>query len=468
MKFNSDLKVNKVLLLEDVQNKSITNLEEQIAVDNVATYGTIAKLFALKNLSQFSLCLIERCFTMFIDSHDFYELDYNFVAKILSSSELNIDSELQVFNAADSWLKYDFIERAKFAKNILLKVRFSLLSDHALKNILTKTSSFTCNKDCDKTIEEILHDKNTYMKNKSGSFYKSRYCSQHKFNVILCGGYTNREESSSNTTYNKNVYNIDLQNPDDVTILPEMNEDREKFKMVCVKDEVYVLGGIDENTKRYCCTERYSASTNTWEIVDNMLVDDYGRFCACSFMDNVYVMGDYINRCMVFNKNTQQWNNIANMNDDRIFHAIEIFEGRIVVSGGMGNAGNDLNTVEAYDHVADSWSYMPSMIETRSDHKSVAIRNKLFVIGELDMKCEVFDSTSKKFVYIKKLHPKSFLDDFENRPTEIVSIGSQIVMFADLSRTILLYDVENNEWSIKSCEATKDIQEFSCSKVPQL
>ena len=47
------------------------------------------------------MSLIEQCFPMFSDSDNFLELNINYVRKIFKSSELNIDSELQVFNAAD-------------------------------------------------------------------------------------------------------------------------------------------------------------------------------------------------------------------------------------------------------------------------------------------------------------------------------------------------------------------------------
>ena len=38
-----------------------------------------------------------------------------------------------------------------------------------------------------------------------------------------------------------------------------------------------------------------------------------------------------------------------------------VFEGRIVVSGWYNNNEGLLNTVEAYDHIDDSWKYMPNM-----------------------------------------------------------------------------------------------------------
>ena len=81
---------------------------------------------------------IERCFAIVAESKDFSELDFASLVKILSSSGLNIDSELQVFDAFYSWLCHDITKRSKYAKQLLSKVRISLLSVQALNKILKK------------------------------------------------------------------------------------------------------------------------------------------------------------------------------------------------------------------------------------------------------------------------------------------------------------------------------------------
>ena len=111
---------------------------------------------------------------------------------------------------------------------------------------------------------------------------------------------------------------------------------------------------------------------------------------------------------------------------------------------------------------------MPDMLVRRSGHESVAIRNKLFVMegGVMDRgddwTCEVFDSTCNKFVFLKPLpRPKklSFL-------RKAFSFGSEIFLY--YNKSILVYDVENNEWLEKSCQVLEDIDGFSYAKVPDL
>ena len=93
---------------------------------------------------------------MFVDSTSFLELDFKHISKILSSSELNIDSEMEVFNAIVSWLGHNK-ERSKYAKGLFLKVRLLLLSDPALELISEKISCFV---DDFAFINEVITEKN--------------------------------------------------------------------------------------------------------------------------------------------------------------------------------------------------------------------------------------------------------------------------------------------------------------------
>ena len=76
-------------------------IDTQLILDWIQLYR-LSSTFDLSNTIIVSMSLIEQCFSMFADSDSFLEIEFKYIRKILSSSELNIDSELQVFNAADS------------------------------------------------------------------------------------------------------------------------------------------------------------------------------------------------------------------------------------------------------------------------------------------------------------------------------------------------------------------------------
>ena len=113
---------------------------------------------------------------------------------------------------------------------------------------------------------------------------------------------------------------------------------------------------------------------------------------------------------------------------------------------------------------------MPSMIERRFGHSSVAVKNKLFVIGGSygsgSETCEVYDSACKKFVYVKQ-KPNSMTFSFANI-VETFVIGSKFFTLGNRSATAVCYDVERSEWSEEPFEVTEDRTCFGCAVVPKM
>ena len=106
------------------------------------TCHKLTRLFKLSSSYKAMFNLIERSFTIIADTDSFMNLEFNILVKILRSSQLLITSELQVYNSASKWLSYKIEERSKFAKDLLLTVRFPLLSDSTLKYILERSPYF--------------------------------------------------------------------------------------------------------------------------------------------------------------------------------------------------------------------------------------------------------------------------------------------------------------------------------------
>ena len=74
-----------------------------------------------------------------------------------------------------------------------------------------------------------------------------------------------------------------------------------------------------------------------------------------------------------------------------------------------------------------------------------------------------FDTHCNKFVLIKE-YPNEFN---EYKSSAVLSMGNKIVIFSNEEGYVLIYDVDKNKWSRKSCEATKNIVHFSCPKLPK-
>ena len=153
------LKMNKLFLDENVESKLCKFVGNNFNIKNVLTYHQLAKLFKLLSCSESTFSYIERNFTMIVETKNFLEVGCIEVLKILRRSELSITSELEVYNSASKWLSHNVKERIEFAKELLLTVRFPLLSDGTMKYILNGCSPFCQFNFCYKILKEISEGK---------------------------------------------------------------------------------------------------------------------------------------------------------------------------------------------------------------------------------------------------------------------------------------------------------------------
>ena len=453
------LKINKVLQKEDTIMKINKVLRNKFTVKNVVTLYSLAKCYNLATISESSLLYIERCFPMVNETQNFLHLDFSIVAKILSSSELNIHSEVEIFNAVIAWLKHNSEERSKYSKQLLLKIRLSLLSEHALNYILEKALSLYNDNEFLSVLKEVIDKKETSFQNNA-----NRYCNQNKFNILIFGGFDTEILKPVSSTHQ-----IDGCNFNNVKILPLMTIERKRFEAVYSKGEVYLFGGRDKCSTQIMSVEKYSHSTNTWNEVTHMF-DERTGFRACSFIDKIFVFGgcflktDHVtSSCLQFDTKEENfsdkiWRKIAKMKETRYSPACVVFQENIVVSGGESINYDKLNTVESYDVFGNKWTSMPNMINPHYFHSLVTVKNKLFVVDDETNTCEFFDNVCKKFVAIKS--------SYTLNSNKAMSIGNKIVIFQNDKSSVIFYDVDKDEWSEETCEVLEDLKLFSCVKIP--
>ena len=446
------------LFLEEVNMSEVCKvINEKIKTHNAATCYYLSRLFFIPSLYKTTFSFIERWFPMVIETKNFLELEKSLVSKILASSGLQIDSEVEVYNAANQWLAHDIEERIKYAKQLLLKVRLNLLSEQCLKYLINDFSWISTNDDCLK----VLKNRDIFYQNDSAIYNKSRHCNQNMFNILVCGGRGITENKSVNQV--KEFHGNHLEELEDP---PRMLNKRYCSTAVCFRGEAYVFGGIGFEGNRLKSVEKYSPVKKTWNHVFD-LPDERQYFCASAFMRKIYIFGGHsltygsLNSCLEYDAETLIWNEVAEMRLTRSNAACAIYEGNIAVSGGIDHMHFDLRSVELYDAFVDNWTPMPSMIEERNHHSLVCVRSKMFAIGgaKLNTKSEVFDRISNKFVKLKTPNFLTF---------GMVSVlaATKIFVFQDFGKSAFCYDVDKNKWSEESCKASKKIRHYSLVKIP--
>ena len=355
--------------------------------------------------------------------------------------------------------------------------------------------------------------------------YKSRYCDQENFEIaafsseyngkdicldkpVLLSSFDTKEnlpskitKSSDRASYKSRVLERKFKSKSIVYSIDSKSVGTsENLKSVGVGGDIYLLYQNLFGRRVYSTASCYkpnsvkmfSSATKRWKSLPE-LSDTKEFFCICSFLQNLYLIG---NVCMYYDKHINKWKSIAVINESREDTACTVFEGKIIVSGGFTIVQRHIttrkvlnntvgifkslksNSVEAYDYHENKWTSFPSMLSQRINHTALSIGNKMFIIGGSSDYPEVFDSVTRKFTYIENW-PKivrtsevglyhSFEPSLYFRLFQTVSIGYKIYIFKEENNKVNIhcYDVRNNLFSFETSMESKKIDKVSYVKFP--
>ncbi|MDP5273528.1 M56 family metallopeptidase [Chengkuizengella axinellae] len=176
------------------------------------------------------------------------------------------------------------------------------------------------------------------------------------------------------------------------TQLATMNEARFHFESAVMNGKIYALGGQSDNV--LSSTEVYDPATDTWTMLAKM---NKGReFFSVEIMnEKLYAVGgfnsnsmrsrkeNYLSSVEVYDPKTDNWNELADLNQARDNHATEVINGYIYTIGGFGG-NNDLrylSSVEVYDPDTNRWIESANINQARHNHATEVINGKIYALG---------------------------------------------------------------------------------------
>ena len=431
LKTSNMLQVTEELFLNCM--KLLTNKK------NTCCVFEISKKFSLKELRRHLIYFLQEHFTTFSRTNEFNLLGDIEFKSLISSSQLNISNEIQVFEAIVSWVEYDEQNRKNLMYDLLKMVRINLLSSDIVKNVIKDNKYCRFCENCCIHIENSLLNqprRHRKMSKKSQNrFFMKKSTSFMFFNKD--DEHSGEERNVSLNLFDRNCNDLQFNNLEFASFA-FLNKSREQIHL-------------------------FSSKTKNWTRVAPTLERDSLRgFASCLFMGDLYVTGgEYVRHVSIsdslfkFDTKTNEWKKLKKMRAWRTDHSCVVFDGKIVVTGGNYNIED---SVEAYDHFNDEWSLMPQLTEERFNHGSVAMGNKLYVICGHKMKnCEVFDLVSNKFIRIKPIPLNLSYFDFVD--CEVFQAQDKIVVKYngnEVETNFYIYNKTDDEWTTMSVELFKE------------
>ena len=439
------------LLLPGLKTMAEKFLKLHLTIENSVFNYYFAEKYQCCGLKEESCKMINENFRKVMETADFFSLDENQVVNWVSSDDVIVEAEHDIFEGILEWVLHNRSEREESFPKLLQQVRLSSVSHEYLFNELLNEELVKTNLDCVKFVMECV--KLIFNCKAEISIKPARKCLERNENVIfVCGGSKalcylpteNKWHKLMNATlehkdhciiqYRERVYVFSPQKVGDNQshlveyYMPSTNSwgaiqtkfeyGDEKFTGLFVLDDNkgwWILTNSERNSYIY----EYNPDKNIWVGSLRCL----SRVGACFVTDGhwIFIIGGTLSGNGKITATTEvqkvipsdetedgevEFKEVAPMNEARHDAFGAAMNGKIYVAGGKQWDENLLGervlaSCEVYDPSTDEWQVMPSLNVPRYSASMVCFKGALYVVGGLksigrskcgELSVEMFDS----------------------------------------------------------------------------
>lgn len=439
------------LLLPGLKTFAGNFMKENLTTENCIFNYYFADKYQCFELREGAREKIITNFSAVMETGDFLNLDIKQVIEWVSSDDIIVGAEEEIFEGIIRWVSHNKTERGRHFLDLLHQVRLRSISSEFLFHELINEELITSNVDC---LNFVLGHMKCIFDSTSESCSKpARKCLEMLEDVIfVCGGrkalcylpHTNEWYQLMDTTLEHQDHAA-VQYRGKVNIFSKQDERfgsgqsqvaeyyipstdswgaiQTKFEYNEQFTSLFVLNG---DTALYALTNtetapentifRYHPDKNTWDLCGD---DALNRWGACGVTDGqcIYIMGGTKNETDVINGTTivekfspsgMMWEEVAAMNEPRHAAFGAAMNGKIYIAGGLQKNGlisyTVLKTCEVYNPSTDEWQLIPSLNAPRHSASMVSFKGALYVVGGLkdqikfrELSVEILDSDANEW-----------------------------------------------------------------------
>ena len=406
------------LLLPGLKSLGCDFLKGILATENCVFNYYFAERYQCMNLMEECRELIKSNFSAVMETDDFLNLDVRHVSKWVSSDDVTVNAEEEVFKGIVKWVNHNKSEREKEFPYLLHQVRLNSVDQDYLVNELVKEELITTNNEC---LNFVLGFLKWILDPTLQCSIKPRTCLQTQKNgIFVCGGnkalfYLPNEniwyqlsdllmeyQNHAAIQYRDKVYIFSNQGGGDYYMLSTNTWGAIQSESFCGKlcsllkfDKHKILYAVLERSLKSCGVYHYDPVKSEWKnFVDEEKLQLWG---ACGVTDgcHLYVIGGSESDVWVtppgstkvvrIDPEDGNCEEVASMNEARHDAFGAAMNGKIYVGGGRRKY-TPLKTFEMYDPVTDEWQVMPSLNEPRHSSSMVCYEEALYVVGGMNKK----------------------------------------------------------------------------------
>lgn len=406
-------------------------------------------------------------FNEVVECEDFINVSPRHLIALLSSSDLNVEKEKQVYNAAMKWLHSNPQHHAKWLDQVLAQVRLPLLSVDVLMGVVAKESIIRQNLKCRDLLDEARNYHLQLSNKPVPDFEYSVRTTSRKYTagIMFCvggrGGAGDPFRSIECYSISKNSW----------FFAPEMNSRRRHVGVISVDGKIYAVGGHDGN-EHLGSMEVFDPMTNKWMVKASMNTKRRGISLA-SLGGPIYAIGGLDDHTCFsdverYDIGSDVWSSLAAMNTPR-GGVGSVALGNYVYAVGGNDGMLSLSSVERYDPYLDKWMEIKDMGQRRAGNGVGELNGCLYIVGGFDdnsplSSVEKFDPRTNKWEYVAELTTPRGGVGVASLMGKIFAVGGHNGNV--YLNTVEAYDPIMNRWelvgSISHCRAGAGVAVCSC------
>ncbi|XP_066998261.1 actin-binding protein IPP [Anabrus simplex] len=383
-----------MLELTEVVNSCTDFLKQELHLTNAIGIYRFAEGHNCESLATFALDFIHGHFPDVCKEEEFFELPKDQLIQFLSSEQLRVDTEFQVFQAAMRWIMHDVTQRRQFVFEILAYVRLPLLATCLLDRAI---------RDCrDASLKVALRSVRKDLVTKKGSlvplYVYPRICA--KKDIFVIGG-SSRELVSSWTRSLEHtlesVERFDTYHRKWCRASP-MGIGRILPGVATLNGLIFVVGG-EQESQILANGECYNPRDDTWSKVASMIVPRC-EFGLCALDGHLYAVGGWVGEDIggsieKYDPLQDEWTLEGSLPEPRFSMGVISYDGLIYIVGGCIHSSRHLQDLLSYNPVTREWTPLPSMLVPRSQMGVAVLDGYLYVVGGTNRNHEVLASVER-------------------------------------------------------------------------
>ncbi|EDO40242.1 predicted protein, partial [Nematostella vectensis] len=343
------LEAASFLLLTPVKSACAQIILSALRINNCISTRRVADKYALEELKIKADSFIKKNFQQVRSEEEFLDLSIGELCELISSDDLNVETEEEVFEAVLKWVKHESQNRAMHLPTALPCLRFGSLSSDFVERQIEGESLLQQCTFCQNFIK-MYQRRQRATRAKKGGMSQEERPSAKVHNVMVGVGRGNLRTSFCYDTDSDTMYQ--LSEPYSPSFVLGTN-------LVAMEGQLYIVGGCNGGASgRVQC---YNPGNNVWTTVASCLTPRC-QVGAVAFNSHLYIIGGTtehlsqpVNLVERYNPAADSWTLVCPMKSKRRAPQVIATSTSIFAVGGATQPGHDTVTCEVYKPAFDQW-----------------------------------------------------------------------------------------------------------------